>query len=64
MKTTAAQRAILESLAADIERLGRPESVRETFEQGLERAGELAEAGLWFESRNVANEAIKQARGA
>lgn len=58
MTTTRHAAATLSSIAADIARLARPELVRETFHASLERAGELAQAGLWFESRNVANEAI------
>lgn len=54
MTTTAHRNQTLSSIAADIERLARPELVRETIDQARIRAVELAHAGLWDEARFVA----------
>ena len=49
--------AALDQLAAQRTKV---ELARETFAQALERAGELALAGMWFESRNVARQGREQ----
>lgn len=59
MTTTAARRAIHDRVAADIRRCSEAEArVRHTGNDwrsdSLERAGELALAGLWSESRAAA----------